>query len=190
LRWILRSLAIAVAGFVLVANPPAQAQQAMTAAQQATLSTAITAGDAKAIATLAASLSGQALAALATQLTATNNVTLITNTVNQLAASGTDASLIAINAVGVAIANSPNAISLAPAVVTAVAGDANTSKLAATVLAGAIISNSTNGAVVKVTRDAAAQAQVFLAISTTVGANGIVINPAPPVPPPCQTSCS
>src|SRR5438309_732077 len=98
----MRSLAIAVAGFMMMAaNPPAQAQEAMTADQQAALNTAIAAGDAAGIAALAAGLTGNALASLSTQVTNTNNATLIANVVVQAQAGPAGQSIAA--AIGTAV---------------------------------------------------------------------------------------
>ena len=188
MRWILRSLAIAVAGFVLATTaPPVQAQQTMTAAQQASLTTAIAANDAPTIASLAVKLSGPALASLATYLVDSNNATLIAdvmaNVKNLTDSSGT---AFVGKAIGVAIANSPNAITLGPAVITLTADN----WAAVQSIADGIITTSTNRAVVKATQYAAAQAGITLLAITLQSGGGIVLGNAPPVPPPCTTSCT
>jgi hypothetical protein len=170
------------------ANPPAQAQQTMTADQQASLSTAIAAGDATTIASLAATLSGPALAALAGQLAATNNATLIAAVLVQVQTSNPGASSQVAGAVGIAVAASPNAITLAPAVVTQTVAAGG--KGVASVFAGAVISTSTNGAVVAAVQTASAQADIVPVTVVVSNQGSIVVTPPPPVPPPCQTSCS
>lgn len=188
MRWILRSLAIAVAGFVLATTvPPVQAQQAMTVDQQASLTTAIAANDAATIASLAVKLSGPALASLATYLVDSNNATLIANVMGNVAklTDGPGTAFVG-KAIGVAIANSPNAITLGPAVVTLTADN----WAAVQSIADGIITASNNGAVVKATQNAAAQAGITLLAITLQSGGGIAVNGGPPVPPPCTTSCT
>ena len=223
MRWILRSLAIAVASVLLFggANKPAYAQ--LDTGMQSTLNAASASGNATVIAivmanaaasgnqaamnavaaavigsgnpSLIASVIGSNLiaggaggAAIGTALAGTGNATLIGQVI---AAAPPAAANNVISVVGAAVAGSPNAMTLAPAVVTRDGRNWRCDLRVAIFVAGdAIISSAGAGSAVAAMSERG-RIQPAAVVPTTVAVNDGVrrLGPAA-VPPPCTTSCS